>query len=228
MVNKTKKRKSGFLSGQGFAVFIFLLGAMVTFVIAPTSAAKSTMIQESQEIDALLFDYIEPGTQVVISGVLEGNPAVEGDFVTIAPLIWTVNQEFANGAWLEGGKFVPELNVIAGSGTIPTAQGVNPAFSGRLHEVKDSLEGQPVNGDRWVRGFYNGDTVTIIGETTADGKLRPNEIYGGNREQMVDELSRPSRVWRWIGFGIMASGVGTGLLVSRRRRERERQRQMAM
>jgi hypothetical protein len=227
MVNQTGKRRGGILTGQGFAFFIFALGAMVMFVIAPTSAAKSTMIQESPEIDATLFDYIEPGTQVVIGGALEGNPTVEGDFVAMAPLIWTVSQEFVNGTWLESGKFVPELNVISGSGTIGTAQGINPAFSGRLHEVKDSPEGQPVNGDRWVRGFYNGDTVTIIGETTDDGRLRPDEIYGGSRSEMIEELARPSRVWRWIGFGIMSAGVGTGLIVSRRRREKERQRELA-
>ncbi len=228
MVNKTRKRRSGFLSGQGFSIFIFLLGAMVTFMIAPTSAAKARMIQESPEIDATLFEYIEPGTQLVISGMLEGNQPVEGDFVAIGPMVWTINEQIPDGVWLEAGKYVPELNVISGSGTIGTAKGINPAFSGRLHEVKDAVEGEQVSGDRWVRGFYNGDTVTIIGEMTADGKLQPVEIYGGGREQMIDELTRPSRVWRWIGLGIMAAGVGTGVIVSRKRRERERQREEAM
>jgi hypothetical protein len=228
MVNKTKKRQGGFLAGQGFAIFIFGLGAMVAFLIAPTSAVKARMIQESPEIDATLIEYIEPGTQIVISGTLEGNQPITGDFVALAPMVWTINEEFAEGAWLEAGKYVPELNVISESGTIGTAQGINPAFSGRLHEDKDAAEGEQVSGDRWVRGFANGDTVTIIGETTDSGKLRPNEIYGGNRKQMIDELARPSRVWRWIGFGIMAAGVGTGVIISRKRREKERQREAAM
>ncbi len=228
MGNQTRKRRNGVLAGQGFAFFIFGLGALVMFVIAPSSAAKSTFIRQSPEIDAALFDYFEPGTRVVISGVLEGNPTVEGDFVAMAPMVWTVSEEFADGAWLESGKFVPELTLAAGNGTIGTARGINPAFGGRLHEVKDSPEGQPVSGDRWVRGFTNGDTVTIIGETTADGKLLPGEIYGGSRSEMIEELARPSRVWRWIGFGIMAAGVGTGVIVSRKQRERERQREEAI
>jgi hypothetical protein len=214
------------LERHGFAIFFFVMGAIVAFVVAPGTARASWQISAAPEMDAAAYDAAPPGTWVVITGRLRDNEVFGEGFVTAGRTQWTVAEGRSNGEWVDMGQYVPELTVVAEGGTISTTRGIHTVLSGRTHEEVTLPEGagtsdkDPVAGTVRTHGFHNGDVVTIAGEKTATGELQPVEIYGGSRDEMIMERQRPAWIWFTIGVLLMIGAVVAGVLFDRRRRLR--------
>jgi hypothetical protein len=59
-------------------------------------------------------------------------------------------------------------------------------------------------GDHRVRGFQEGDLVTIVAKHMEDGRFMADELYGGTRDELVSDTRTVAKVFRYIGYGLMA------------------------
>jgi hypothetical protein len=212
------------LERHGFAIFFFVMGAVVAFVVAPGTARASLQIGAAPEMDAVAYDAAPPGTWAVVTGRLRDNEVFSGGFVAAGRTQWMVAEGASDGEWVSMGQYVPGLTVVVEGGTISTTRGIHTVLSGRMHEGTTLPEGagpsgkDPVAGTVRIRGFHNGDVVTVAGEKTATGELQPVEIYGGSRDEMIMEHQRPAWIWFTIGVLLMIGAVVAGVWFDRRRR----------
>jgi hypothetical protein len=210
---------------HAFALFFLIMGAVVTFWVAPRVAEESQEISELPELDLAAYDAAAPGTRVAVTGVLQDNEEMSGGYVAVARMIWALSPgSDTEGAWRDMGTYVPHLTVAIEGGTITTDRGVGVLLTGAMHEATvlpasgaPSEDGEPAEGTIQARGLRNGDLVTVIGVKTYTGELLPDEIYGGSREEIIAERREPSQIWLIIGPALMVFAVIVGVLLEARR-----------
>ncbi|GAB4469856.1 MAG: hypothetical protein Kow00124_05440 [Anaerolineae bacterium] len=220
---------------NSLVVFVFGLGAVVMFFVAPLTAQTANLIDEMPRPDAAELETLPPGTQVVISGVLEGNTTFDGDMVAFRRMVLMPaasprqeEVEEAGGqpmAWIDGGVFLPPLTVAVADGLITLVPGEDILMSGTLIEAVLQPDGTPAEGEtlplgtRHYQGLRNGDAITAVGVRTTAGQVAVTRIYGGTLQQMMAEYRRPQRTWQVIGAALMVIGVISGVLTARRPEE---------
>jgi hypothetical protein len=201
------------------ALFFFICGAVMAFVMAPEQETDWRRIESLPELDASTYAATSSGEEVVITGKLQGNQAMtRHELAAYRVDKWGVRSDDDGrdeGRWLTVEVNVPALAISINGGTIKTAPASSPAMSGNLHEfielANSSFEaayhGQSLpDGSLRTQGFRNGDWVTVVGSKASTGDLRPDRLYAGDRAQLVDDIRFDVRALRVIGIAIMVCG----------------------
>ena len=54
-----------------------------------------------------------------------------------------------------------------------------------------------------MRGFSNGDVVTVVGHKASTGDVTPDRIFGGDRVQLIENIRSGAQTMFAIGIGMM-------------------------
>jgi hypothetical protein len=73
--------------------------------------------------------------------------------------------------------------------------------------------GSTTDGSRRLRGFRNGDLVTIVAEKQSDGSFKADEIYGGTRDDLIKNTRTAATIFRYCGYGMVVVGGVLGLVL---------------
>ncbi len=200
------------------AVCFLILGAVMAFVISPKQAVEWRRIQNLPELTASSFAGAPTGEEVAITGTLEDNaPLNVYEHVAYTVEEWRVDppddeDSTTDGSWSTIETTVPELSISISGGTISTT-GVNSVtFGGSLDEVIDEAysvqtakyDGRELGeGSLRIKGFRNGNLVTVVGKKASTGDLIPERLFAGDRVQLVDSIHASARTTFIIGIVMM-------------------------
>jgi hypothetical protein len=117
------------------------------------------------------------------------------------------------GTWDTIETNVPALTIAINGGNIKTIAVSSANLGGNMHETaikqgtgseKASHNGQQLpEGSTRMRGFSNGDVVTMVGHKASTGDLTPNRIFGGDRVQLIENIRSGARTMFVIGIVMM-------------------------
>ena len=200
------------------AICFLAFGAVMAFVISPQQAAEWRRIQNLPELTASTFASTATGEEVAVTGTLEGNAPLNAyNHVAYTVDEWRVDPPDEDdstpvGSWSSIETVVPELSVAISGGTISTT-GVNSAtMGGNLDEIVDEAfssqtakyDGRDLGeGSLRIRGFREGNLITVVGNKASTGDLIPERLYGGDRVQLVDSIRASARTTFIIGIVMM-------------------------
>lgn len=203
------------------AVAVFSCGAFLALVIAPRQELAWRRIDRLPRLDAAAYKALPAETEAAVTGVLRDNR-------TFAPYNlaaykiekWQVSRNAGGngtpatpqGKWVTVDLQIPELALVVGEGVIKTAPAGNVIWGGDLREFTEPGRGEYravyngeslADGTRVIRGFTNGDLVTVVGRKVSTGQLYPERLYAGAREQLVDDIRTGARGALMVGVGMM-------------------------
>ncbi len=211
------RERIGAVVGAAAAALCFcVMGAFLAFYISPQQAIEWRQIQALPELDAAGFAAAASGTEVAVTGTLQGNePLTAEGFVAYEQQVWNVKTSSSSdeddrpaGDWETVKTLAPELTIAIHGGTIRTVSATSATFSGNLHEVivpghgpssADYNGQQLADGSTRTRGFFNGDLITVVGQKGVSGDLVPRRLYGGDRIGLVNEIHTGARVAFVVG-----------------------------
>jgi len=216
-----QERISGAAFGVIAGVGVFLCGALMAFVISPQQAIEWRKIQGLPELDANGVQAAPSGQEIAMTGYLAGNTAVTADgLVAYEKHQWTVRTSTSTsedgetstptGSWDALETNIPVLNVNISGGTVSTVAATSVNIGGNYQQtiergtsnVTADYDGSPLpEGSIRTQGFRDGDLVTIVGNKSSVGGVTPERIYGGDRNQLVEDIRGGARA-------LFASGVG--------------------
>lgn len=235
---------TGVIALVAVSVCIFGCGAMMAFVLSPKNALEWRHIESLPVLDATSYEALKPGDEAAITGTLDGNEPITPDgLVAYEKDQWNVSKSDAtsssssspsapSGSWDVVEINAPQLNLTVSGGAIKTQSASQITVSGDLHEVlqpsKNSLmadydgKNLPDQSIR-LRGFNDGDLLTVVGQKGSTGALIPNRLYGGDRVQLVNEIRQAAQTYFVAGVGAMICSpivliVGVTMLFFGRRR----------
>jgi len=183
------------------SVILLGCGLLFALVLAPRQKLEAQRIEKLPFMDATTVMQAVAGDDLLVTGLLVNNPVLmsDDDFVTYIMEEWRVtvpeynpdepNQE-PDGDWETVERVIPDLQVDVGGQIVRSLRVDNAAFNGALHETifesdgyneADYLSQSLPEGSLRVRGFFNGDLVTVWGEKAASDGIVPNELYAGDR-----------------------------------------------
>jgi hypothetical protein len=201
---------------------IFLLGCGLLFalVLAPQQKLEAQRIEKLPFMDATTVMGAIDGEDLLVTGVLVNNPVLMSDdpFVAYHKEEWDVtvpdydpnepNQE-NDGDWRTVERAFPNLQVDVSGQIVQSHRVDNVAINGALHEAiyesngyveADYLSRSLPEGSLRVRGFYNGDLVTVWGVKASSGGIIPNELYAGDRVSFEESQHAAAR-------GLLIAGI---------------------
>lgn len=202
------------------AILTLICGALLAFVISPQQAIEWRRIQNLPELDAGSFASTASGEDVAITGPLDGNAELTDDgLVAYIHERWEVTpadpddeDDEPSGMWAMVETNVPALSVQIAGGTVETLADNSASLEGSLHETLTQGTGAEVaefenqqlpEGSERIRGFRNGDLVTVVGTKATIGGLAADRIFGGDRVQLVENIRSGARAAFLIGIGFM-------------------------
>ncbi|MBN1120479.1 MAG: hypothetical protein JXJ17_05335 [Anaerolineae bacterium] len=213
------RERLGSAFGAVLAAICFLaLGAVMAFVISPQQAAEWRRIQNLPELTASSFAGVQTGEAVAITGKLEDNdPLNVYEHVAYTVEEWQVeppdeDDSTADGSWSTIETVVPELNVSISGGTVRTTAVNQATLGGGLDEIIDEAysrqtakyDGRELSeGSLRIRGFRDGNLVTVVGKKGSSGDLVPDRLYAGDRVELVDSIRASARTTFVIGIVMM-------------------------
>jgi len=198
------------------ALAMLVCGGVLAFVVSPGQAMEWRRIQGLPETTSMSLGAAPSGEAVVFTGTLDGNEELtDYRLVAYSQSIWEVssstdqdgNTEY-DGSWTEQEKVVPALTVRVSDGVITTIPETTASF-GRptVTETIESAQGRSADGHNegslQYTGFRNGDLVTVTGTRTSGGKVLPDRIFGGAREQLVADIRSGAKAAFAGGIGMM-------------------------
>lgn len=212
-----RNRISGAFAAIVAAVLFFACGAGLAFVISPQQAAEWRRIQNLPETTAASFEAAAADEEIAATGRLEDNATVTEDgLVAYIREEWDVdppdeNDNTADGTWRTLETVSPSLTLTLPDGTIPIEQGSSLTMGGAQHEtitrgtgMSARYEGQDLpEGSIRIRGYKNGDLLTVVGHKSSAGTLVPDRLFGGDRVQLVENVRSGARAAFAIGVGLM-------------------------
>lgn len=107
---------------------------------------------------------------------------------------------------------VPGLTISISGGTATTRPATSAMLSGSLHESVAAGTGaetatwngqQLAKGAVRVRGFQNGDLVTVVGTKASTDEIIPDEIFGGDRVELVEYKRSSAQTMFIVGISMM-------------------------
>lgn len=232
-----RQRIAGVIGVIVMAIAMLVCGGILAFVVSPGQAMEWRRIQGLPETTSGSLAVANPGDEVVFTGTLDGNEELtEYRLAAYRQSVWEVtsskdsdgNTDY-DGSWTEQEKVVPALTVRVSDGSITTIPETTASF-GRptVTETVESNQGQSVDGHHegslQYEGFRNGDRVTVTGTRTNGGEVLPDRIFGGTREQLVEDIRSGARAAFVGGIALMVCSpvalVGgiIGVIFGRRRR----------
>ncbi len=237
-----QERVSGAVFGGIAGVGMFLCGALLAFVISPQQALEWRRIQSLPELDANGIQAASSGQEIAMSGYLAGNSALTEDgLVAYQKHQWAVRTSTTDdgetttpsGSWESLETNIPVLNVNVSGGTVSTVAATSVKLGGSYQEsieqgssaVTADYDGSPLpEGSIRTQGFRDGDLVTIVGNKSSVGGVTPDRIFGGDRNQLVEDIRGGARALFASGVGMMicapilATAIIVGSIFGRRRR----------
>jgi hypothetical protein len=193
------------------AVFLFVIGAALAFLLSPQQAALARKIERMPDMDAAAVSAAQAGAQILVTGHLEGNRVLdEGGFVAYTLQEWEVTppdadddeDEEPDGTWKTRERIAPDLNLVVGDQDVQILRADGVSMSGPLHEdliygtgwEEAKYEGEWLpEGSLRIRGFLNGDLVTVWGKRASSGRVIPDELYAGDRVAFADSKRKAAQ-----------------------------------
>lgn len=211
--------------GAGFAAVCFLaFGALLAFVLSPQQAMEWRRIEGLPELDAAAYAATGIGEEVALTGTLTDNAAqVSEELVAYVREQWEIepanrtddstSNDEPEGSWNTVETVVPALTIAINGGNIKTISVGSATLGGNMRETaiqqgrgseKADYNGQQLpEGSTRMRGFANGDVVTIVGHKASTGDVTPERIFGGDRVQLIENIRSGARTMFAIGIGMM-------------------------
>ncbi|MBN1430359.1 MAG: hypothetical protein JXB07_18460 [Anaerolineae bacterium] len=210
--------------GAGVAAICFLVGgAALAFWLSPQQAMEWRRIEGLPELDAAGYTAVSTGDDVAITGTLVDNPSQTDDgLVAYIQERWDVSRPSSSdndsnsrptGSWTTIETVIPALTISIAGGNIKTVAASSGSLGGAMHQSaikqgtsteKAEYEGRQLpEGSTRLRGFNNGDLVTVVGKKASTGDLIPDRLFGGDRVQLVENIRSGARVMFAIGIGMM-------------------------
>jgi hypothetical protein len=121
------------------------------------------------------------------------------------------NQE-PDGEWKTLERVVPVLTVEVNVVSIRTVQADDAYINGPVHEMIQRAAGSRSakymgdwlsEGSRRVRGFYNGDLVTVWGQKASSGGIIPKELFAGDRVTFIESQHATAKGLLIAGISMM-------------------------
>lgn len=201
-----RKRFNRVVAAVMVAVFLMACGGLLAFVLSPQKALQARHIERLPDMAAQDVAAAAPGDEVLITGRLEDNPSIaEGGFVAYKREKWQVSWPTPSsqsggqsgeptGEWKVVEHIFPDLTVDVDGRPVDTLRTDRVTMSGPLHEQlihaysfrEAKYNGQMLaEGSVRVRGFYDGDLVTVLGIKASAGGVVPEEMYAGDKVAFV-------------------------------------------
>lgn len=210
------------------AIFFMACGALLAFVLSPKEALQARRIERLPDIAAEDVATADPGDDILVTGRLEDNTVIaEDSFVAYVRERWEVTpatpddpNDESNGKWATVERIVPDLRVNVNGKAAKTLRASSVTMNGPLHERliraysfrKARYEGEALaEGSERLRGFYNGDLVTVLGTKASTDGVIPDELFAGDRVAFVQHKKSAAR--SLFIFGLCLMGVAPIVLV---------------
>ena len=228
------------------AAFLMACGALLAFALAPKQALETRRIEQLPEMAAEDVAIAASGDDILITGRLEDNPVItEGRFVAYVRETWRVTVPTPGsqtngqsgeptGKWETEERIVPDLTLNVDGREVKILQANSVTMSGPLDERvihaygfyrSAKYKGEMLaEGSERVRGFHNGDLITVLGAKASSGGVIPDELFAGDRVAFVKQKKSAARGLLVCGLCMMglapivAVGGIVSALFSRRRR----------
>lgn len=229
-------RIGGAVAAIGAAIFMALCGALMAFVLAPQQAIKAANIEKMPQMDAAYVSAAAPGTDILITGYLNGsapNPQLP-KFIAYEAEQWDVSEnkntdgtpQAPSGSWEHVETIVPDLTLDMSGTPVNILSANNATLSGsNLHEqlvTKSSAftadyKGQKLGeGSLRYTGFFSGDLVTVLGKKSSGDGVVPEELFAGDRVAFEQYQKDSAKALLFMGFAAMICSpfVGIGGVVA--------------
>jgi hypothetical protein len=223
MLNRIRDRITGLVAAIIIAVIVFGCDLVFTLFLAPKQKIEAQRIENLPLMDGTTVNNAKPGDAILASGRLVDNPIIfiEGEFIA-----YTIEErdvsipEFdpenpdkePDGTWKNIERMVPDLTINVNDVLVNTIQNDDSYFNGAVHEkiLTSSGHDQPKYMDDWlpersqrVRGFINGDLVTVWGKRATEKAVIPNELYAGDRVSFVESKHATAKGLLIAGISMM-------------------------
>lgn len=225
MLLQNIRGRVGAAIGAGLAAVCFLgFGALFAFVLSPQQAMEWRRIEGLPELDAAAYAGTTIGDEVALTGTLTDN-ATQGSEGLVAYVReqWDVkpanksdestSNDKPEGSWDIVETYVPVLTIAINGGKVKTIAVSSANLGGNMHETaikqgtgseRAAHNGQQLpEGSTRMRGFSNGDVVTVVGHKASTGDVTPNRIFGGDRVQLVENIRSGAQMLFAVGVGMM-------------------------
>src|SRR5574341_740976 len=215
LIRNIQQRIGSALSAAIMAVFVFICGALMTFVLGPQQGGEARRIEGMPVLDSAGYASAETGDPVLVTGRLTGNQALtDQGYVAYVIDEWDVSppsndNDDPDGRWTEVDRQIPALKVELPDGDTLTVAPMNSSsVGGAMQEtlaetntgLSDEYNGRSLHdGSRRTRGYVDGQTLTVVGTKGALGDLAPDRLYGGEKAQLVEEIRSGARLLFILG-----------------------------
>ena len=211
----------------GMALYLWL-------VAAPDQDNEASHIEGLPGTSLAQYTDLPAGTEVAIRVMLVNNMTLTDDFYDVRTYelvaykvdewnVTTDSEGDESGKWHTISHNIPSLTFQfedAQYTLIREQRGAGLSFSGDLYEFlqrsasgkEASYDGEKLrDGSHRIRGFRDGDTVTVVGTRTAQGDVIPTRLHGGDRQSLVDDIRGEAHQARLVG-GLFGCVGGVMLL----------------
>ena len=195
-----------------FALFVLGCGALSAFVLAPQQALLAWRIDHIPQMDVAAVEAAAPGADVLVTGVLEGNPPSVHDFVTYTLERWEVKTDSEGqsyGRWVDVEGAFPDLRLVADGQPLLVQGNIDVRLLGAVHmemyqegsDLRVPSDTIPLSdGTLRYHGLRNGDRVTVLGRKAASGGIVPSHLFAGDR--VTFQESQRSSGWNLFLAGL--------------------------
>jgi hypothetical protein len=223
MFNRIRERITGVAAAIIGSVVILGCGLVFTFFLAPKQKIEAQRIDNLPLMDAAYVTKSSPGDVVLITGRLVDNPIIfqEGEFIVYTIEEWEVSvpeydpdnpDKEPDGNWKMIKRSVPDLTINVNGILISTLSTEDVYFNGQVHVKILNSSGYDQakymgdwlsEGSRRVRGFINGDLVTVWGKRATSDAVIPEELYAGDRVSYVESKHAAAKGLLIAGISMM-------------------------
>lgn len=223
LLENLRGRVGAAIAAGGVAVCFLAFGALFAFVLSPQQAVEWRRIEGLPELDAASYAATAANQEAVITGTLSDNADLTDGLVAYVQEQWDVepanktddstSNDKPEGSWDTIETNVPVLTLAINGGNVKTVAASSVTLDGNMHETavkqgkgseKASDNGQELpEGSTRLRGFANGDLVTVVGRKASTGDLAPDRIFGGDRVQLIENIRSSARIMFTVGIGMM-------------------------
>src|SRR5688572_4923145 len=228
-----RQRIGAVFAAFGASLMCCICGALMTFVFAPAQALQAARISGLPRVEnAAAVAATAAGDELLVTGVLTGNPVVfeDASLVAYSEEEWQVSVPSSSsgdpdsssephGSWKSVKTVVPALTLEMDGQPVTLQAAGSASLSGPLHEqlvpgngIGAKYNGKSLpDGSRRYQGLRNGDQATVLGKKTADGEIAPDQLFAGDRAAF-EESQRQAAAGLLI-FGIVMMVMAPVVLV---------------
>lgn len=220
MGSSSKSKSSGGCAGIIIGTIFTVLGGGISFFLGFGSMQTEQYLRSLPVVNAAQFGDTAVGSEVIVSGVLQGNQERDGGLVYYVEQEWDVEYDSDNGYegdWVTRRQVFPTLTLLVG-GTPVTVNGVDSLRRyGNFTTSVILVEGTGRRADGYaegtirVWGLVNGDMATFVGTRAENGGLIPTRVNGGEVNALYE--SQQWETWFGFGFGGLFACIGVVVLV---------------